>query len=122
MASPTTADKRVNITNTGDVVANHWGKVPLPVLYSSIPTYPYMHISVTNGYIFRPEGFGNSDPIGDPWVRASFRSARGSSPSRSILQLIYVSIVSVHWVTKYHGTSPWTLIAVVTGSQRSKIP
>lgn len=38
----------------------------------------------------------------------------GGRAARSILQLIYVPIVSVHWVTKYPGTGPRTLTAVVT--------
>lgn len=45
------------------------------------------------------------------------RANQGLSPAeaeRSILQLIYVPIVSAHWVTKYPGTGLRTLTAVVT--------
>lgn len=38
------------------------------------------------------------------------------SPTKSILQLIYVPIVSVHWVTKYQATGPRTLTAAVTAA------
>lgn len=51
-------------------------------------------------------------------LAAPLRAKLGLSPvgggGRSILQLIYVPIVSAHWVTKYPGTGLRTLTAVVT--------
>lgn len=72
---------------------------------------PDNYKTIVLGYDFE----GNLFPLPSLSHTSLSSRGRGGRAARSILQLIYVPIVSVHWVTKYPGTGPRTLTAVVTG-------